>query len=70
MKEKQRKIAIDFFMGKEISESDRLLASGIFNYIEAWCYELKVSEFDVLRNDQNWEKVWSIYSSINKELEK
>ena len=39
-------------------------------YLDAYCAELKVNEWDVLRNDEIYDQVFNIFSSIfNKKTE-
>jgi hypothetical protein len=65
MKEQIRKITIDNLNGLTITPADKIIIKKFVSYIEAYCCELGVTEWDILLNDDNFEKVWNIYTSIS-----
>jgi hypothetical protein len=64
MKDQIRKIAIDSINGNLITPADRIVSKNFFRYIEAYCCELKVTEFDILLNDDKFEMIWSLYTNV------
>jgi hypothetical protein len=38
-------------------------------YLDAYCAELKVNEWDILKNDELYDQVFNIFSSISKKTE-
>jgi hypothetical protein len=58
-----RENAIAFFNGKSIEQS--LLDKNFIDYINAYCFELKKTEWDVLYNDETYDIVFSIFNSIS-----
>ena len=35
------------------------------NYLDAYCSELKFTDWEIVHDDEHFEKVWGIYKSIN-----
>lgn len=57
-----RERATCLFEGKNV-EMDRHLIE-FENYLDAYCSELKVNEWDILRNDELYDQVFNIFTSI------
>lgn len=64
MKEQIRKITIDSLNGLTITPADKIVIKRFVSYIEAYCCELGLTEWDILLNDDNFEKIWNLYTNI------
>jgi hypothetical protein len=64
MKEQIRKITIDRLNGLDITPADKAMIKKFTSYIEAYCCELGVTEWDMLLNDDNYEKIWNLYTNV------
>jgi hypothetical protein len=64
MKNKIREIAINDLNGLNIDELDHSLSKKFIRYIEAYSCELGKTKHELLFDDNNFEKVWSIYNNI------
>jgi hypothetical protein len=63
-----RERATCLFEGKHVEMDNHLIE--FEKYLEAYCAELKLNEWDVLRNDEVYDQVFNIFSSIfNKKTE-
>jgi len=63
-----RERATCLFEGKYVEMDEHLIE--FEKYLDAYCAELKVNEWDVLRNDEIYDQVFNIFSSIfNKKTE-
>ena len=63
-----RERATCLFEGKYVEMDNHLIE--FEKYLDAYCSELKVNEWDVLRNDEVYDQVFNIFSSIfNKKTE-
>jgi hypothetical protein len=64
MKEQIRKITIDSLNGLVITPADKVMIKKFISYIEAYCCELHVTEWDILLDDDNFERIWSLYTNV------
>jgi hypothetical protein len=64
MKEQIRKITIDSLNGLAVTPADKVMIKKFVSYIEAYCCELHVTEWDILLDDDNFEKIWSLYTNV------
>ena len=54
--------AISFFNGKSTIQSE--MDKKFVNYLEAYCHDLKTTEWDILLNEKNLNKVFDIFESL------
>jgi hypothetical protein len=52
--------------GHQVDHSTKPYVDKFMNYIDAYCAELKYTDVEILRDDDHFERVFEIYSSINK----
>jgi hypothetical protein len=64
MKEQIRKITIDSLNGLAITLADKVMIKKFISYIEAYCCELHVTEWDILLDDDNFERIWGLYTNV------
>ncbi len=60
--EKLRENAIAFFNKKDVNQSN--VDRKFIDYINVYCSELKKTEWDILYNDESFDIVFSIFTSI------
>jgi hypothetical protein len=59
-----RENSINFFKGKyEINSDDRFLKM-FLHYLDAYCAEMKQTEWDVLLDDKNYQSVYGLFDNI------
>ncbi len=59
-----RQNAYKVYQGHESSESDKVVIEKFFKYLDAYCAEMKQTEWDVLLNDENYENVYQLFDNI------
>jgi len=64
MKDQIRKIAINNLNGELITPGDKIIAKKFLNYINVYCCELKVSESDVLYDEEKFDIIWNLYTNV------
>lgn len=62
-----RERATCLFEGKHVEMDNQLIE--FEKYLDAYCVELKVNEWDILKNDELYDQVFNIFSSISKKTE-
>jgi hypothetical protein len=62
-----RERATCLFEGKHVEMDNQLIE--FEKYLDAYCAELKVNEWDILKNDELYDQVFNIFSSISKKTE-
>lgn len=65
-KHRLRAIAIDKLNGNSISPTDKIIANEFLSYINAYCCELKLTECDILMDDDTYNSVWSLFKKVMK----
>ena len=61
--EELRKLAIEFFKDEESAKPKEIVRL-FANYINAYCAEMKKSEYEVLFDDELYDTVYSIFHSL------
>ena len=61
--EELRKLAIEFFKDEESTKPKEIVRL-FANYINAYCAEMKKSEYEVLFDDELYDTVYSIFNSL------
>ena len=61
--EELRKLAIEFFKDEESAKPKEIVRL-FANYINAYCAEMKKSEYEVLFDDELYDTVYSIFNSL------
>lgn len=59
-----RKLVKDKIMGNSVEKSHELVVNQFTYYLEAYCSELKFTDWEIVHDDEHFEKVWGIYKSI------
>ncbi len=59
-----REQALNVIKGKsEINPEEKILKK-FFYYMECYCVELKMTELDVLLNDENYDSFYSLFNTV------
>ncbi len=59
-----REQAINVVRGNHKITSDEKVLKKFFHYLDAYCAEMKQTEWDVLLNDENYENVYQLFDNI------
>ena len=63
MKDSLRQSVISYLKeGKLFGDKD--IVFEFIKYMDAYCAELKKTEWDILNNDENWEYVYQLFDAI------
>lgn len=64
MSQEVRNISKMYINGDKITDDESKKIKKFIHYIEAYCAELKISETDILHNDDTFDKVYNLYKSV------
>lgn len=59
-----RKLAISHFKGEVLSKDENFKIKKFIQYMEAYYSEMKFDEYDILLNDDHYEKVFKLYKKV------
>lgn len=52
-------------MGGDVEPHYQPIVKHFTSYLDAYCSELKFTDWEIVHDDEHFEKVWGIYKSIN-----